>query len=719
MNGLRSKFPNLPPRIEGLGELACNLWWSWHPKARELFNMLNPAEWQLSVHNPVKLLHEISTASLESAASDPHFLRHYDAVIARFRSEIKANGGWFPSHISNPGNLPVAFFSAEYGIHHSMPFYAGGLGFLAGDFLKEASDLAVPVIGIGFMYPGGYLRQRISPDGWQSSESEILYKVHAPISRLMDDRDEPVVIRVPMIEPPIYIGVWRLRIGRVSLYLLDTDIEDNDPWNRGISSRLYIGDAEQRLRQEIVLGIGGASVLEALGVKGSVLHLNEGHPSFAILERIRSMIRSGMTCKDAAEKVRQTTIFTTHTPVEAGHDVFPYYLMDKYFNSYIPGLGLDRNSFFQLGIDPANPDAGFNMTAFALRMSSFHNCVSNKHLDVTRQMWRHIWPDVPLDKMPLEAVTNGVHLPSWIDPAMETLFNQYLGPRWLDDHDNTAIWQLVDDIPDIELWRVHRTAKMRLVTTIKERSRLRWLDDQADPKIILASGVLFDPTVLTIGFARRFATYKRATLIFKDLERLKRLINDKNRPVQIIFAGKAHPDDDAGKLIIQQIYNAAKDTSNGGRIAFIEDYDEALAQYLVHGVDLWLNNPLPPMEACGTSGMKSMINGVPQLSILDGWWIEGYNGKNGWAFDGATGESRDLQDASKIYEILEEHVVPLYYGINNSSGVPLGWVRVMKESIKSTGPNFCTRRMVKEYASRFYQSALQAAGKIDVQEQPS
>ncbi|MEM0498735.1 MAG: alpha-glucan family phosphorylase [Methanothrix sp.] len=708
------RFPEVPARIDGLRELACNLWWSWHHQARDLFNMLNPAAWQLSVHNPVKLLHEIDRSVLERAAENEHFLRHYDAVISRFRSEMRAKGGWFPSHIRNPTNVPIAYFSAEYGLHHSMPFYAGGLGFLAGDYLKECSDLMLPVIGVGFMYPGGYLRQRLSPDGWQLSESEILDKSHAPISQVLDENGKPLLVRVPVIEPPIYVGVWKLRIGRIPLYLLDTDVEANDPWNRGISSRLYIGDAEQRLRQEIVLGIGGMSVLESMGINNLVLHLNEGHPAFAVLERLRSLIGSGMSCRDAIDYIRSTTVFTTHTPVPAGHDIFPFHLMEKYFNSYLPSIGLTRDQFFRLGIDPANPQAGFNMTAFAMRMSLYRNCVSRRHLEVTESMWRHLISELKSNGVVIDYVTNGVHILTWLDRGMEDLFNRYLGLGWLEEHDDPSIWALVDEIPDRELWMAHRMAKMRLITTIRERARLRWAMDGADPRIIVASGVLFDPSVFTIGFARRFATYKRATLVLQDLNRLRSILNNEDMPVQIIFAGKAHPADDTAKQIIQRVYNVAKDPSFGGRIAFVEDYDEQLAQYMVHGVDLWLNTPQPPLEASGTSGMKAMINGVPQLSVLDGWWIEGYNGRNGWAFEGAEGADRDVRDAHSLYDLLENDIVPLFYSVENNDGVPHGWVRVMKEAIKSTAPRFSARRMVKEYTGKFYVNALDAANSFSM-----
>ena len=580
---------------------------------------------------------------------------------------------------------------------------------MAGDLLKEASDLGVPMIGLGFMYPEGYLHQKVSPDGWQMNESETLDRIRAPISRVRDMDGQPLAIKVPISELPIYFEVWKAQIGRIPLYLIDTDIEANDPWNRGMSSRLYIGDPEQRLVQEIVLGIGGTQLLNALGVRQYILHLNEGHSAFAVLERIREKVEKGFGYRDAADQVRATTIFTTHTPVSSGHDVFPFALMDKYFGSYISLLEMDRDEFYRLGVDPRDPAAGFNMTAFALRMATHCNAVSKKHGEVTKQMWHHLWPKLSEGEAPISYITNGIHVPTWIDSRMALLFNRYLGPNWLADHDNPSIWQLVDDIPDEELWRAHRLLKMIMITVMQERARERWKEG-ADANIIMASGIMFDPNTLTIGFARRFASYKRANLILHDLERLKGILNHPRHPVQIVFAGKAHPADNSGKQLIQQVFNAAKDPTFEGRIAFIEDYDEELAQYLVHGVDVWLNNPQPPFEASGTSGMKAGINGVPHLSVLDGWWIEGYNGANGWAFNGS-GNDSEAMDSEELYTILEKQIVPVYYD-KDESGVSQGWVKIMKESIKSATPRFSSRRMVKEYALGFYRDALRYANEM-------
>jgi starch phosphorylase len=702
-----NEFPKLPQQLLGLGELAENLWWSWHPAARMLFKTLNRQVWKESSHNPDKMLKELPAEILESATHDPEYLERYKEVMAKFRDDINATETCFSKSPGIRQGCSIAYFSAEYGLHHSLPFYAGGLGFLAGDHIKECSDLRVPLTAVGFMYPEGYVRQQIREDGWQENLDQTLDRDAASISRVLDEKGEQVVVNVPFIEPPVFVAVWELSVGRVPLYLLDTDIEINDPWNRRMSYHLYAGDIEQRLRQEIVLGIGGYQVLSILGIKPSVLHLNEGHPAFAVLERIRERVQEGMSFNKAADQVRSTSVFTTHTPVPAGHDVFPFELMEKYFRDYWPALGLNHDAFLQLGMHPNEPNSGFNMTAFALKMSGFRNGVSKRHGEVARNMWQSLWPDVPEEKIPIDFVTNGVHVPTWIEPKMELLFDKYLGPNWLAEHDSPATWELIDGIPDEELWKTHYWLKIKLIDTIRERARQRWATDRASPSIMIAGGTLLDPSVLTIGFARRFATYKRADLILYDLKRLKTFVNDRWRPIQIVFAGKSHPADDPAKRILQKIFNAARDPALAGRVAFVEDYGELLAQYLVHGVDVWLNNPLPPLEASGTSGIKAALNGVPHLSILDGWWIEGFNSENGWAFgEGEMTGNRDQADAQAIYDFLEKEIIPLYYNVSED-GVPHGWVSVMKEAIKSTAPSFSARRMVKEYIAKFYTPALQ------------
>ena len=706
MTDVQTMFPNIPEKLAGLSDLAMNLWWTWPPAARRLFKMLNRQAWKESRHNAVKMLRDLPRETLEAAANDPEYLDHYNTLLSQFREEIDAKETCLCEFNIDAATDPIAYFSAEYGLHHSLPFYAGGLGFLAGDYIKECSDFKVPLVAVGFMYPEGYFRQEIRDDGWQEDLDEKLDRDAASIFRVMDNGEQHVVMRVPFIDPPIYVALWKIAVGRIPLYLIDTDIEINEPWNRRISQHLYTGDLEQRLRQEIVLGIGGYQVLKTIGIKPSILHLNEGHPAFAIMERIRESVEGGINFDQASDRLKKTTVFTTHTPVPAGHDVFPFALMEKYFHSYWPALGLDHDTFMRLGMHPKDPNAGFNMTSFALRMSGYRNGVSKRHGEVARRMWQSLWPDVPEDQVPIDHITNGIHVPTWVEPRMELLFNKYLGPNWLSEHDNPATWEKVDTIPNEELWQTHYWLKVKLIDAIRERARQSWVHGHASPARVIAGGTLLDPSVLTIGFARRFATYKRADLIFRDWERLKKYFNDRWRPIQIIFAGKAHPADDQGKRILQRVFNAACNSDLGGRIAFVEDYDEQFAQYLVHGVDVWLNNPLPPLEASGTSGMKASLNGVPNLSILDGWWIEGFNSKNGWAF-GGNDESvgRDVRDATAVYDILEKQIIPIYYKVSRE-GIPHEWVAVMKGAIKSTSPRFSTRRMVKEYINKFYVPAL-------------
>ncbi len=705
----QDRFPQIPDKIKGIGELAFNLWWSWHPSARMLYKNLSRPAWKESVHNPVKMLRELPAEVYQVAANDPKYVRHYSSIMNGFRTDMNEHGGWFSQEKNGSERLPIAYFSAEYGLHRSLPFYAGGLGFLAGDYLKECSDLGIPLVAVGFMYPEGYILQRMQEDGWQQNIDDVLDRDNASITRVLGADGAQLVIEVPFIQPVIHAAIWKVMVGRIPLYLMDTDIKENEPWNRSISSHLYSGDSEMRLRQEIVLGIGGSEMLNVLGIRHSIAHLNEGHAAFALLERIRERVAGGMIFSDALEYVRNTTVFTTHTPVPAGNDIFAFSLMEKYFNGYYPLLGLDRDTFFQLGIHPDEPASGFNMTAFAMRLSQYHNAVSKRHGEVSRRMWKNLWPGVQEKDIPISHITNGVHVPTWLEPKMELLLDKYMGKDWLADHDNPARWEPIDIIPDEELWHTHYKLKVKLLNRISEQAREAWTYQKISPSVVMTEGTLLNPLILTIGFSRRFASYKRADLIFNDPDRLKKLINNRWTPIQIIFAGKAHPADDAGKRILQRVFNYARDPEMGGRIAFVENYDEQLAQYLVHGVDTWLNNPLPPLEACGTSGMKASLNGVPQMSIPDGWWIEGYNGRNGWTFGeeagSNNGKDRDKADADAMYDLLEKTIIPLYYNVDNN-GIPRGWVKIMKEAMKSVGPAFSSRRMVKEYVRNFYQEAF-------------
>jgi starch phosphorylase len=704
----------IPPRIARLENLAYNFWWSWHHGSRDLFKMLDRTLWRSTGHNPVKMLHEVPQELLQDLASDPLFLRQYDAVLMALDADLNNGHLWFPSRYPELGASPIAYFSAEFGLHRSLPIYSGGLGVLAGDHCKEASDIGLPLLAVGFLYEMGYFRQTLTSDGWQEAVYPVFKAKEAAIrEELCEGSGDCLFVPVEVGDREVHLQVWRVQAGRVNLYLMDAHHDLNAPWDQELTARLYGGDHEMRIQQEIVLGIGGLHVLRALGIDPAVYHLNEGHSAFLVLERAREMVEAGQSFEEACQVIKDTTDFTTHTPVPAGHDVFPFNLVERYFHNYWPRLGLSREAFLKLGCADGD-DHGFNMTVLALRMSGQCNGVSKLHGAVSRRMWQGLWPEKSVDEVPISHVTNGVHVPSWIGDAMNRVYRKYLRPDWIDEQDDPALWERILDVPDGELWAAHMHLKRKLMALIRERAR-RARVERRDPEQVLTSGTLLDPEALVIGFARRFATYKRATLIFHNLDRLKQLLHNQHRPVQFIFAGKAHPADDGGKRLIQHIYNAARDPAMGGRIAFIEDYDMQVARYLVQGVDVWLNNPRRPHEASGTSGQKAAVNGVPNLSVLDGWWAEGYDGANGWAIDAGQDEFenewvQDNAEAEALYDLLEHEVVPLFYQ-QDADGVPRGWVRVMKEAIRTAAPVFCTRRMVKEYAERFYVPAARRARK--------
>jgi starch phosphorylase len=563
------------------------------------------------------------------------------------------------------------------------------------------------------MYPHGYFRQRIPSHGWQDAVYEPLNPDEVPIHPVYDEHGERLFVQVQLDRQIVHVELWHVQVGRVNLYLMDTDVEQNAPWDRELTHRLYGGDQEMRIKQEIVLGIGGVRALRALGVQPAVWHMNEGHSAFLVLERMREMVAGGLSIEDAAAAVRATSVFTTHTPVPAGHDAFPFHLVEKYFWHYWDGLGLDQESFLALGEYRQEWGSAFNMTVLALRHAAHTNAVSQLHGQVSRRMWHSVWPDKPEDEVPIASITNGVHLATWMAGSVGRLLTKHLATDWLERHDDPALWTRVTDIPDVELWEVRQHLKRKLTGFIRERARRRRINGEMDPEQVLTAGTFLDPEALTIGFARRFATYKRATLLFHDVERLKALLHDPYRPVQIVFAGKAHPADDPGKHLIQRIYTLAKDPAFGGRIAFVEDYDMHVAHYLVQGVDVWLNTPRRPHEASGTSGMKAAINGVINVSVLDGWWAEGYNGVNGWAVgDYKNPETLDEADAESLYRLIEDEVVPLYYR-RDSDNVPRGWIQIVKEAIRTAGPVFCTRRMIKEYTMQLYVPAARNTGAIE------
>ena len=705
-----SGLPPIPERIARLEELALDLWWSWHREARLVFRRLDYALWRSTAHNPARMLWLIPREKLEEAANDPEFLTMYDRAVAALDDARAARNTWWSHRFPHTNGQSIAYFSAEFALHQSLPIYAGGLGVLAGDHCKEAGDLGVPLIGVGFMYPQGYFHQHLSAEGWQEESYEKINWADAPIEPAMTPDGKPCITAVPLGDRSVLVAVWRVRMGRVKLYLLDTDLEENAPWDRELSARLYGGDREIRIQQEIILGIGGVRALKALGATPGVFHLNEGHAGFVVLQRIRDSIEGGASFDAALDEIRQTTIFTTHTPVPAGHDAFPFQLVEKHLASAWGTLGSHRDRFLALGAYDNGAGPQFNMTALAIRSAGSTNAVSQLHGQVTRAMFAPMWPHLPEADRPVSAVTNGVHVPTWISGELSDLFCKYLGSDWFDRHDDPALWEGVLAIPDKELWAVRQSLRRYLFTFVRERARQRWMEEHVGIPRVVAAGTLLEPDALTIGFARRFTGYKRPELVFHDPERLARILNATGRPVQVIFAGKSHPADDIGKHHLQHVYRRALDPMFGGRVAFVDDYDLHVAHFLVQGCDVWLNNPRKPLEASGTSGMKAAINGVPHLSIGDGWWAEGFTGDNGWVIDGGVSgdnyEAMDAADADALYRLLEEEVVPAFYD-RDDSHVPHRWIATVKQAIKTVAPRFSARRMVKEYTERMYGPGLE------------
>ncbi len=695
----------LPLRLARLEDLTYNFWWSWHRASRDLFKQLDRTLWTTTRHNPVRMLLETPEERIEKLTKDPLFLRDLNAVLMELDRDTTNGTHWYPQTYPELAQHPIAYFSAEFGLHTSLPIYSGGLGVLSGDHTKEASDLGLPFVAVGFLYEQGYFRQRLDHSGWQEAIYPPLNPAEVALRPVLHDDGQRQIITVRLGDRDVGLQVWEVRVGCARLYLIDANVEQNAPWDRQLTGRLYGGDREMRIQQEILLGIGGVQVLRALGIEPRVWHINEGHSAFMPLERARKYVARGMDFAQARERVCASTIFTTHTPVPAGHDAFDFNLIDRYFYHFWPTLDITREDFLQLG----SHGELFNMTKLALLMSQRANGVSALHGEVSRQMWQGLWPDKAVDEVPIGHVTNGVHLPSWTGEAMHRVYRQHISPDWVQRQDDVLLWSRIEDVPDQQLWDAHTHLKRKMLSTIRERARDEYISRAAPPDHILASGVFLDPEALVIGFARRFATYKRANLIFRDMERLKALIHDRYRPVQFIFAGKAHPADDPGKMLLQEIYNFSRNPEFGGRIAFVEDYDMHIARYLVQGVDVWLNTPRKPMEASGTSGMKAAFNGVLNLSILDGWWAEAYNGRNGWAIEAGEAYDEEYQqddaDAQALYDVLEEQVVPLYYD-RDRDDTPRGWVAMMKEAIRTVGPQFSMRRMVKDYTEKYYVPAL-------------
>ncbi|MBW2153223.1 MAG: alpha-glucan family phosphorylase [Deltaproteobacteria bacterium] len=696
--------------------LADNLWWTWHPEVIRIFTDLDPHLWREVDHNPIRFLNQMDIKDIEHRASELVLHSRINHTFRRLNEYLEMSETWGSIHCGNLCSRPVVYFSAEFGLHESLPIYSGGLGVLAGDHLKSASDLGIPLIGIGLLYHQGYFSQRLTEDGWQQEAYTDLNIHQLPLVPLLNPDGKPVVVRVDTRDSCLLARVWQLQVGRVRLLLLDSNVEGNSDEDRGLTSRLYGGNERTRIRQELLLGIGGARALQAMNVFPGVLHLNEGHSAFAILEEIRRAMESdGIPFDRARRRVSLYTVFTTHTPVEAGHDRFSQELVEEHLGVFREKLGLSLEAFMALGrVEPENPKEPFCMTVLALKNSRLANAVSAIHGEVSRRMWHSLWPNRPEVEVPIGHITNGVHVLSWIAPQMHRLFQTRLAYDWPNRMTHPDLWEKVFDIDDGELWETHQILKMRLINFVRRRL-FQQAERLGDRDTIENIENILDPQILTIGSARRLTAYKRGDLILSNPKRLFPLITDSHKPIQIVFAGKAHPRDDEGKRILQRIIKQISNNTVRHRVVFVEDYDYNVARHLVQGVDLWLNTPRRPLEACGTSGQKVVLNGGLNLSILDGWWNEAYNGRNGFAIGfGGMHDDPEVQyqrDAEYLYGALEKEVIPLYYEVGEN-GIPHGWVQRVKESMRSLGWRFNADRMVRDYAQRFY---LPAAGATSAQ----
>ncbi|MGD0668902.1 MAG: alpha-glucan family phosphorylase [Bryobacteraceae bacterium] len=693
--------PALPPALSRMMELAYNIIWSWEPLQRAVFRRLDPALWRECGYNPVLMLGRVSQATLDKAAADARYLALYKLACETFDAHIKK------APPPADGKL-IAYFSAEYGLTECLPVYSGGLGILSGDHLKSSSDQDYPLVGIGLLYQQGYFRQALNPDGWQQERYPINDFYTLPLSPVKNAEGNDLKVSVQLPTGDVYIQVWKLDVGRIALYLLDTNIPENVlPQDRNIADALYGGDIDTRIRQEIVLGIGGMRALKAVGLKPTVFHMNEGHSAFLVLEQVRHyMGEDKLSFEEALEAARSSNVFTTHTPVPAGIDLFDPGMMYHYFSAYCGEIGIDFNQLMGLGRrNPFDRDERFSMAVLALKTSAYRNAVSRLHRNISQEMFHDLWPQLPVWEVPITSVTNGVHAPSWLNGDLAGLYDQYLEPDWRDRFNDASIWEQVKDIPDEELLEAHRRRKRRLVAFVREQQSSSAVRRQAAVAEVRRASEVLDPNAFTIGFARRFATYKRATLLFRDVERLKRILLHKEMPVQIVVAGKAHPKDQPGKTFIREIVQLSRDPELWKHLVFVEDYDMKVARELVQGVDLWVNNPRRGEEACGTSGMKAGINGVLNLSILDGWFDEAYEHSGGWAIGEREpySEDQDALHASAIYYLLENEIVPIFFERRDQA--PREWVRRMKQALMCITPQFDCRRMVKEYMDQLYQPA--------------
>ena len=700
--------PQLPKRIEKLSEIANNLWWSWNTEFLRLFRKIDKDLWEKSGKNPIKFLKEVSQEKLETASKDLIFLHEYDKNVENFESYMESKDTWFANKYPENKKDLIAYFSAEYGLDETIPIYSGGLGILSGDHLKSASDLGIPLVAVGLLYKNGYFHQKINGNGEQETEYHDIDIHNLPIHPVKTEEGEDIIIYLKFPKRRIYLKVWQINVGRVKLYLLDSDIEKNNPEDRDVTLRLYGGDQEMRIRQEIVLGMGGVNLLtRALKLEPTIYHMNEGHSSFLILELIKNVIKEKQVSFEVARDIISSqTVFTTHTPVPAGNDIFPISLVEKYFKDFWPRLAITREEFLKMGMKPCQDlENGFNMGILALKVAGKKNGVSKLHGAVSRELFADVWPEIAANESPIGYVTNGIHTCSWLSPNLKQLYNKYLIPYWQDKIQYDYVWEKIKNIPDEKLWEAHQARKEKLLNIVKNNVTERLRRSGYNYEDINSITSKLNPNALTIGFARRFATYKRATLIFKDLERITQILNNSDRPVQLIFAGKAHPADKQGQDLIKFIHDVSMMPQFKGKIFLLENYNIAMSRYLISGVDVWLNNPRRPMEASGTSGQKASVNGVINFSVLDGWWAEGYNQKNGWRIgfnsDYESYEVQDVTDSQNIYETLEQKIIPAYYN-KEKNGISKEWLDYMKESIISTGGKYSTSRMLSDYTSQFY-----------------
>jgi glycogen phosphorylase len=708
--------PRLPESLEGLRRVAYNLWWCWNTDAIELLRRIDRDLWDVCGHNPVVVLGRVGQERWERLADDESFRQHLERVLQSLR-EYEGAETWFRRTYPQAGDSQVAYFSLEYGLSECLPIYAGGLGVLAGDHLKSASDTGVPLVGVGLLYQVGYFAQYLNADGWQQEEYTENDFHQLPVEPVKDASGRQMALQIPTDDHQLTALVWRVNVGRVPLYLLDTNTEANTADDRGITHQLYSSGSETRIRQEVLLGIGGIQALESLGLRPTVYHMNEGHAAFLGLERVRrTMLEQKLSFAEAVEATRVGNVFTTHTPVPAGHDRFPAALMEKYFKHYWAQLGLSQDQFMGLGRqNPADGAEEFCMTTLALKLSAWRNGVSKLHGEVSRGMWKALWPQVSAEEVPITSVTNGIHVGTFISNDMAVLYDRYLGQEWRTEPGNEALWARVATIPDAELWRAHERRRERLVAVARVSMRRQLAQRGAGPADLAQAAQVLDPEALTLGFGRRFATYKRATLILRHPDRLKALLTNRERPVQLIFAGKAHPADGPGKELIRDVVRFARDPELRHRIVFLENYDLNLARYIVQGVDVWLNTPLRPLEASGTSGMKVTANGGLNCSVLDGWWVEAYTPDTGWAI-GRGEEYADINEQNEIeadalYTLLEQEIVPLFYD-RGPDGVPARWVSKMKTAMGAVCPEFNAHRMVREYAERFYLPGMRRGAEL-------